>query len=97
MLYQFLTQILNMGITASVVIAAVLLIRGVMHRMPKKYLYMLWVVVGIRLICPVAVSSPVSLFNMIGQGAKTYTVLNHHTTLVQPQLKRDNSLADIGM
>lgn len=118
MLYQIFTQILNMGITASVVIAVVILIRAVMHRMPKKYLYMLWVIVGIRLICPVAVSSPVSLFNMIGQGAKTDwdfsmdfqggntdtgsissseksdTGLHHHTTLIQPQLKRDNSLAD---
>ena len=49
MLYQIFTQILNMGITASVVIAVVILIRAVMHRMPKKYLYMLWVIVGIRL------------------------------------------------
>lgn len=67
MLYQIFTQILGRSITASVVIVAVLLIRGLMHRMPKKYLYLLWGIVAVRLLCPAAVSSPVSLFNVIGQ------------------------------
>lgn len=57
-------QILRMGSMASVVILAVLLARVLMKRFPKRYVYLLWIIVGIRLICPVAVSSPVSIFNL---------------------------------
>jgi len=64
MLYSLFVQILNMGITASVVILAVFAIRLFMRHLPKKYSYMLWLIVGIRLVCPFAVSSPVSVFNL---------------------------------
>lgn len=62
---QIFIQIWNMGLMASVVILAVLLVRGLlMRRFPKKYVYWMWLIVGIRLICPVAVASPVSVFNL---------------------------------
>ncbi|MCH5266181.1 MAG: M56 family metallopeptidase [Lachnospiraceae bacterium] len=57
-------QILNMAVTGTFVILAVLLARGLMGRFPRKYAYALWLIVGIRLVCPVAVYSPVSLFNL---------------------------------
>lgn len=63
-------SILNMGMTASVVILAVLLARGMMRRVPKKFAYALWLIVGIRLVCPVAVSSPLSVFNLPGMSHK---------------------------
>ncbi len=66
MLYRIFMQILQMGVTASVVIIAILCVRGLMHRLPKRYLYLLWAVVGIRLVCPVAAASPVSIFNIAG-------------------------------
>ena len=91
-MYQIFTQILNMSITASVVIVAVLLIRGVMHRLPKKYLYLLWGIVAIRLLCPIAVSSPVSLFNVTRQvwEANLFSLTDVQerkadVTIVQPQ------------
>lgn len=64
-------SILNMGMTASVVILAVLAVRGLMYRLPKKFAYMLWLIVGIRLVCPVAISSPLSLFNLPGISDET--------------------------
>lgn len=58
-------QIFNMGLKASVVILAVLLVRGVLlHLIPRKYVYWLWLIVGIRLLCPVVAASPVSLFHL---------------------------------
>ena len=57
-------KILRMGGEAAFVIAAVLLIRMLMKRFPRKYAYLLWLIVGIRLVCPVAVSSSLSLFNL---------------------------------
>ena len=56
--------ILSMGGAAAIVIAAVLLIRMLMKRFPRKYAYLLWLIVGIRLVCPVAVTSSLSLFNL---------------------------------
>ncbi|MFG6395453.1 MAG: M56 family metallopeptidase [Lachnospiraceae bacterium] len=66
MLYQLFAKILNMGITACPVVIAVLAVRALMLKFPKKYSYILWGIVFIRLICPFAVSSPVSLFNITG-------------------------------
>lgn len=56
--------ILNMSITAGYCIAAVLLIRLLFRRAPRKYLYMLWLVVAFRLVCPVSMSTNLSLFNL---------------------------------
>ncbi len=56
--------ILSMGGAAAIVIAAVLLIRMLIKRFPRKYAYLLWLIVGIRLVCPVAVTSSLSLFNL---------------------------------
>jgi len=55
-------KILNMSITASYVILAVIFIRLLLKRAPKKYSYLLWSVVLFRLVCPVSFSSIFSIF-----------------------------------
>ncbi len=57
------SQILEMSVTAAIVIGVVLFIRILMGKLPKKYSYCLWAVVLFRLLCPVSVSSTLSLFN----------------------------------
>lgn len=57
-------SVLNMSITASYVILAVLVVRFFLKNMPKKYSYLLWSVVGFRLVCPVSFKSIVSLFSL---------------------------------
>ncbi len=59
---SFFLRILNMSITASYVILAVLFIRLLLKRAPKKYSYLLWSVVLFRLICPISFSSVFSIF-----------------------------------
>ena len=59
----FLT-VLRMSATASVAIAAVLLARLLLRKAPKKYAYLLWTVVGFRLICPVSLHGTFSLFSL---------------------------------
>lgn len=44
--------IFRMSLTASLVIAAVFLIRVLLIRAPRRYSYLLWLVVLIRLLCP---------------------------------------------
>lgn len=57
-------QILDMSITASYVILAVLIIRLLLHKAPKKYSYLLWSVVAFRLCCPFSFQAPFSLLNL---------------------------------
>ena len=56
------SEILNMSLTGSVVIGLVLLARLALGRAPKVYSYALWAVVLFRLLCPVSLSAPVSVF-----------------------------------
>lgn len=66
------SQILEMSLTASVVITAVFFIRCLMLKLPKKYSYCLWAVVLFRLISPVSVSSALSIFNLGGYQWKRF-------------------------
>ncbi|MBD5476814.1 MAG: hypothetical protein HDR17_12695 [Lachnospiraceae bacterium] len=56
--------ILNMSLTASYCIAAVLVLRLFLKKQPKIFSYLLWSVVLFRLLCPVAFSSSFSLLRM---------------------------------
>ena len=56
----FLT-VLRMSATAAVVILAVLLARLLLRRAPKIFSYALWAVALFRLLCPVSISSGLSL------------------------------------
>lgn len=55
----------KMSATGAVVICAVLLLRLCLRRAPKIFSYVLWLIVLFRLLCPVSVSLPVSVFNLI--------------------------------
>jgi beta-lactamase regulating signal transducer with metallopeptidase domain len=57
---SFLT-VLNMSLTASVVIAAIMLARILLKRAPKVISYVLWVVAGFRLVFPFSFESVFSL------------------------------------
>lgn len=61
--YTLLPKILNMSLTASIVIVLVLLARVPLKKAPKIFSYALWVVVLFRLVCPVSFSSE---FSMLG-------------------------------
>ena len=66
MLYELFRNILNMGIVSSVVIIAVIIARGFIGKVSPKYAYILWALVGLRLICPISIESSYSIFNIVG-------------------------------
>ncbi len=66
---EIFTAVLNMSITGSLIICAVMLIRLCLKKLPRKFSYALWLIPAVRLLCPVAVSSAVSLFNLFGTAA----------------------------
>lgn len=57
-------QILNMSLTASVVILCVMAVRLLLKKAPKIFSYALWAVVLFRLLCPVSLTAPVSVLEV---------------------------------
>ncbi len=58
---ELFIKLLNMSITASWLILAVILCRLLFKKAPKWMNYLLWGMVAVRLICPVSVESALSL------------------------------------
>ena len=61
MLTELFLKLLNMGITASWLVLAVVAIRGLFRKMPRWISCLLWGVVALRLVVPVSVESTLSL------------------------------------
>ena len=58
---QFLNNLVTASIHGSVVILAVILLRLVLWKTPKKYICLLWLLAGIRLLMPIEIRSELSL------------------------------------
>lgn len=58
-------SLLNRSVAASVLILAVALLRRVLHRAPRWLLCALWGLVALRLICPVGLPAPTSVFRLL--------------------------------
>ena len=72
MISDIFVYILNMSLSAVWLILAVMLIRLVFKKMPKKFRIVLWGIVAVRLVCPNLPGSPASLVpssQVIAQGS----------------------------
>lgn len=69
MLSTLFSAVLNMSITASVVILVVLLAQRLLKGAPKVISYALWGVVLFRLLCPFSLSAPFSLLSLFQTSA----------------------------
>lgn len=61
---QIFIRILNMSLTAGIVILLVVFLRLFLKKLPKVFSYLLWAVVLFRLLCPISFSSAVSLLGV---------------------------------
>lgn len=68
MIENLFINILNMSLTASLVIVAVLLVRLILRKAPKIFSYALWFIVLFRLLCPASFSSAFSLVGVLQSG-----------------------------
>ena len=59
------STVLNMSMTGGVVILLVMLARLILKRAPKSFSYALWSVVLFRLLCPVALTAPISVLDVM--------------------------------
>lgn len=64
-LQRIFSAVLNMTITGSIVILCVLAARLVLKHAPRVFSWALWLVVLFRLLCPVSVSGPVSVLEIV--------------------------------
>lgn len=69
--YTLLPKILNMSLTAGIVIVLVLFARLPLKKAPKVFSYALWAVVLFRLLCPVSFSSEFSLIGLFNTPVTT--------------------------
>ena len=58
---RFYQNLLTASIHGSVVILAVMLLRLLLKKTPRKYICFLWMLAGIRLLMPISVQSAFSL------------------------------------
>lgn len=58
---ELFRNVLNASFYGSIVIAAVLVLRPVLKKAPKKYLCLLWALAGLRLLCPFEIGCQLSL------------------------------------
>jgi beta-lactamase regulating signal transducer with metallopeptidase domain len=58
-------RLLNMSVSAAVLIVAVVLVRLIFRKAPKWTRAILWAIVALRLVCPVMISSPVSVYGLV--------------------------------
>ena len=103
-MYAIFTKLLNMSLTASILVLIVILLRFVLKKAPKKYICILWALVALRLILPFSISSSISAYNVLYQktissGQVEYFEYNGKTekpqlTFEVPALVNDNYSPD---
>ena len=87
---EFLSQtlfpaLLNMSLTAGIVILCVMAARLALKRVPKVFSYALWAVVLFRLLCPVSLPSGISLLGALDAPARQASPVVSTVTYVQPR------------
>ena len=88
-MHRLFPIVCNMSLTASVVILAVLAVRLLLRWAPKVFSYALWAVVLFRLLCPVSVTSAVSLLGALGAPAQERTAVTSVVEYVPADIVRN--------
>ena len=81
-----LFKILEMSISGGIAILAVLLLRLVFRRFPKKLLILFWIIVALRLVIPINLSSPTSALNI----RQIFTRNETNEVLVEDESEEDS-------
>ncbi|MDE5697375.1 MAG: M56 family metallopeptidase [Lachnospiraceae bacterium] len=68
MINMLFLKIVEMSLTAGIVILVVMLVRLLIRRLPKSFAYALWIVVAFRLVIPGTADSGISIFNLFTVG-----------------------------
>ena len=80
----------QMAFNAAFVILIVLCCRGILSRLPRMYSYVLWLVVALRLLCPVMLPSDMSIFGLLGQADNA--VVQQVRPVIEDRAKNDGTM-----
>lgn len=103
LLERIFISFFNMSVTGSYIILAIILVRLLLKKAPKVFSYSLWIVAGLRLICPFSFSSVLSIFNFFSVPVKESTsggatvnnyVPNNIGIMPKPEISTGISSAD---
>ena len=61
MIYKIFYTVVLLGIIMCIVVPVAVVLRFILMKMPRKYTAALWVVVFLRALCPISLTSPVSI------------------------------------
>ena len=73
---EFLRQILEMSMYGSTTIVCVLILRLLFRKTPKKVSILLWIIVAVRLLCPLNIGSRFGIMTLFENHADTAIVLS---------------------
>ena len=103
-MYGIFTKMLNMSLSAGILVIAVIFLRIILRKIPKKYICVLWALVAISLVCPANIPSQLSVFNLLSanngaDGKVEYFRYNEKTekpklTFSVPTIVDDNASPD---
>ena len=63
-MFDAFAKLLNMSLSASILVLAIILFRLIFKKSSKKIICFLWILVAIRLTCPINLESHISVFNL---------------------------------
>ena len=77
-------NVLQMSFYGSIAIMAVLILRKLFHRLPKKLVCLFWLVPGVRLLCPLNFNTVFSVMNIAKLSSDTEGKVDEAATAVIP-------------
>lgn len=93
MVEKVFLEVINMSLTASVVIMVVILARLCLKKAPKIYSYVLWAIVLYRLLCPFSFSADFSLFGAVDNVATEQGRLEYISPDVSKTVDTENNMS----
>lgn len=92
---EIFARVLDMSLTGSAVILAVLLARLLLKKAPKIFSYVLWGIVLIRLLCPVSVRAALSVLPQTPSVAQEYTLAEEDISPAQAGIAAYRAVGDV--
>jgi len=68
-MYSAFVKLMNLSVAASILILAVMLLRLLLRRAPRWTVCLLWALVAVRMLCPLSIPSPLSVYEFLGHAA----------------------------
>ena len=95
---ELFRDVLNASFQGGVVILAVLMLRLILKKAPKKYICLLWILVGLRLLVPFSIESSLSLQPNMDRYTTVRTEAEmpsqKHTVQAMPAVPEDAAMPD---